>query len=102
MTEPDYTVTDDRGRVLAVDLKTRGQTPGPAWQATRPDTHPSDLFVLDELTVRKLVEHASPRLPDRRRPRRHLPTVGSLLGPGSGDRSLMLEESRRTREPKGL
>ena len=30
MTEPDYTVTDDRGRTLAVELKTRRQTPGPA------------------------------------------------------------------------
>ena len=58
MTEPDYTVVDDRGRTLAVELKTRRQTPGPSWRTARPDTDPQDLFVLDELTVRKLVPHA--------------------------------------------
>ena len=54
----DYDVTDTAGHHLAVELKARRQTPAASWQAQLDYSSPADVFVLDELTVFKMIEQA--------------------------------------------
>ncbi len=54
----DFVVTDRRRRELTIELKTKRQLYGSDWSQLTPDVARHDLFVLDELTVRKMAECA--------------------------------------------
>ena len=58
LNECDYHARDDRGRVLTIELKTRRQNYSTGWCTLRPETRPADLFIIDELAVRTLINRA--------------------------------------------
>jgi hypothetical protein len=58
MNDPDFVLMHNVNGPVVIELKTRRQTPGPVWRSLRPETRWDDLFILDELTVRKLVRRA--------------------------------------------
>lgn len=52
----DFQVCGPEGQVLQIELKAKRQPLSAQWCALRPDVDPRDLFVLDELALRKIVD----------------------------------------------
>lgn len=52
----DYQLVGPGGRLCELELKAKRQPLSPGWRRLRPDVDPADLFVLDELALRKIVD----------------------------------------------
>jgi hypothetical protein len=55
-TRLDFQLLAPGDRVVELELKAKGQPLSEGWRCLRPDVPPSELFVLDELALRKLVD----------------------------------------------
>jgi hypothetical protein len=52
----DFQLSCPGGQPLELEVKAKNQPLSATWRAVRPDVDPRDLFVLDELAMRKLVD----------------------------------------------
>lgn len=52
----DYQLVGPGGRLCELELKTKRQPLSAGWCQLRPDVDPADLFVIDELALRRIVD----------------------------------------------